>query len=491
MAYKRPPDEDEEPSPHANDFEKMLDESFQKNHRKLNPGDKVRVEVLSVGREHTIVSTGTIHDGFVPTAQLLDAEGKPRVKTGDTLDLYVTSARGQEILLSPSPTAKNLADNLSEAYAQRQVVEGRVDEVTKGGFRVTLLGKSAFCPVSQMDLKFIEHPEEYVGKKFEFHLTKFSEGGRDIVVSRRRVLEEERTRGLSLFRQERRPGDVFAGVVTRLEKFGAFVEIAPGVEGLAHISEISWSRINHPGDVLELGQPVSATLLRVEPDGDRLKISLTLKQSEAEPWRNLPAEVEAGRVLTGKVTRCMPFGAFVELFPGIEGLIPLSEMSHTKRVARSDEIVKEQELVTVMVKEVNPQAKRISLSLKDAGEDPWASVPDQFPVGRTLEGTIERREAFGLFIRLGEGVTGLMPKSKALENEKFAFDKVRPGDAIKVRISEVRATERRISLEFPDASGADDWRDFSAQTKKSMSAAPAVGSLGERLKAAMEKGTKK
>ena len=194
--------------------------------------------------------------------------------------------KGSDIQLSPNPTAKNLAEDLEDAFDKMLAVEGKVAEVCNGGFRVQLKGKLAFCPISQMDTRRIEQPEIYLGNRYEFKITKFEEGGRNIVVSRRKVLEEERELSLGAFTEERKPGDVVQGRVTRLEKFGAFIEIAPGLDGLAHVSELAWSRVGDPSEVLKVGQDVSVKILKIETlDDGKLRISLSLKQVGAEPWK--------------------------------------------------------------------------------------------------------------------------------------------------------------------------------------------------------------
>jgi len=362
MVFKRLHNDDED-SP-SSDFESLLQESLSKPERKVSVGDKIKAEVLSVGKDRVVVSTGTRFDGMVPANLLQDEKGLATVKTGDSVELYVTYVKGSEVLMSPNPTTQNLADGIQEAFASGMSVEGRVEAVNKGGFEVTIFGKSAFCPISQMDIKRIDTPEDYVGKKFEFKISQLT--GRNFVVSRRKVLEEGQGVALATFADQRKVGDVVTGTVTRLEPFGAFVEISPGLEGLVHVSELSWARVNDPKEVVSPGQVVTAKIVRLEQGERRLKISLSLKQDSGDPWNNLPAQIQSGRVVTGKVTRCMPFGAFVELHPGLEGLIPLSEMSSTKRVARADEVVKEGEEVAVLIKELNPGSKRISLSIKDA-----------------------------------------------------------------------------------------------------------------------------
>jgi small subunit ribosomal protein S1 len=349
--------------------------------------------------------------------------------------------------------------------------------------------KLAFCPISQMDTRRIETGEEYVGKRYEFRITQLSEGGRNIVVSRRKLLEEEREANAGSFLEEHKPGDVVPGRIARLEKFGAFVELAPGIDGLAHISELAWSRVGDPSEVVTVGQEVRAKILKIEPDeSGRVRISLSLKQVDGEPWDNPPDSIKEGQVIEGKVTKCMKFGAFVELSPGIEGLIPMGEMSYTKRVMRSDELVKEGEKVLVMVKSVDPETRRISLSLRDAGQDPWALVSQKFPVGTIVSGKIERREPYGLFVKLDDGIVGLLPKSKANERPEFPFEKLRVGDTAQVQVAELRLEERRISLDVPKDPGSDDWKGHLASQN---SGTGGFATLADKFKAAMEKKGKK
>ncbi|MCM2277360.1 MAG: S1 RNA-binding domain-containing protein [Oligoflexia bacterium] len=463
------------------EFARMLEASFKTPTKKLSPGDKIRGEILVAGKEEVFVSTGTMHDGIVARRDLLDAEGNFPHKVGDQLDLYVTQVRGSEIRLSPKPTAKNIAEDLEDAFDMMLPIEGRVAEVCKGGVRVNIRGKLAFCPISQLDLSRTETGEEFVGQKLEFLITQFSEGGRNIVVSRRKLLEEQRGLSQGSFLEEKHEGDIVPGKVMRLEAFGAFVEVAPGIQGLAHISELSWSRVATPHEAVSVGQELSFKILKIENKEGKLKISLSLKQAGAQPWDSLPLQIAPGQVLDGKVTRCMKFGAFVELVPGVEGLIPLSEMSYTKRVVRSDELVKEGERITVMVKEVNPETRRISLSLKDAGSDPWALVAQKFPVGAIFSGRVERKEPYGIFVKLEEGITGLLPKSKAAEHPEFPFEKLKVGDTATVQVAEIRREERRISLDVPKDPGSEDWKNYSEKSTGSF------GTLGDKLKRALEK----
>jgi small subunit ribosomal protein S1 len=245
--------------------------------------------------------------------------------------------------------------------------------------------------------------------------------------------------------------------------------------------------VGDPAEVVSVGQDVSVKILKIETNEGKLRIALSIKQSGVAPWDSVSSsgEIIEGQTIEGKVTRCVKFGAFVELKPGIEGLIPMSEMSYTKRVMRSDELFKEGDRITVMINNVDPEGHRISLSFRDAGSDPWALVSQNFPVGAIVQGKVERREPYGLFVKLEEGITALLPKSKAADRPEFPFDKLKVGDMVTVQIGEIRREERRISLDVPKDPGSDDWKGFVAQPSAA-DAGGGFGTLADKLKAAME-----
>ncbi|MCC7441267.1 MAG: S1 RNA-binding domain-containing protein, partial [Bdellovibrionales bacterium] len=286
---------------------------------------------------------------------------------------------------------------------------------------------------------------------------------------------ESRESRESAFVGQRQVGDVVKGRVQRVEAFGAFIEVAAGVEGLAHVSELSWTRVEDPNTVVKVGDEVQVKILKMEAHEGRMRISLSIKQVGGHPWDQLPATVSAGAVVTGKVTRTAKFGAFVEVAPGVEGLIPLSEMSYMKRVMRAEECVTLGETVNVKVISVDPAGRRISLSLKDAGADPWALAAEKYPVGSVVKGKVEKREVFGLFIRLEEGVTGLMPKSKALEDAEFPFDRIKVGAEVSVQVAEIQLSARRMTLQPPKDPESDDWKSHVAPRGASLGG---FGTLG-------------
>jgi len=367
----------------AEEFAKMLGESFRKTSRKLSVGDKIRGEILVLGKEDVFVSTGTQHDGVISRRDLLDKEGNCPYKTGDTIELYVTQVRGSDIRLSKNATDKNLAEDLEDAFDMMLPVQGRIVEVCKGGVRVNVKGKLAFCPISQIDVNHVENAEEYVGRSYEFRITQFAERGRNIVVSRRKILEEERDLNTGAFLEENKDGDVVQGKVVRLEKFGAFVELAPGVDGLVHISEIAWSRIGDPAEILQVGQEVTVKLLKRETVNGRVKLSLSIKQAmdkeamkassaaatelaKDDPW----AKFSVGMILTGKVTRKELYGIFVQIEPGITGMMHKSKALehpefHFEKVRGGDS-------VTVQIGEMKREERRISLDVPgDPHEHDW------------------------------------------------------------------------------------------------------------------------
>lgn len=371
------------------DFGSMFSESLKGSDKKLKVGDKIRGKILNLGSEEVFVTTGTRHDGVLSRKELLDADGNCQYKVGDITEVYVTMVKGDQIRLSKNPTDRNMAEDLKTAYSNNQPIQGRIVEVCKGGVRVNIKGKMAFCPISQIDSKHVENAEEYVGKSFEFKITEISEGGKNIVVSRRKLLDTEREVGTQNFLSETKDGDVVKGRVTRFEPFGAFIELAPGVEGLAHISEISWSRIGAPSEVLVLGQDVQVKVLKREVLNGRAKVSLSIKQTTDKPAREFDSAKAAGKaaealkddpfarfgvgqIFEGKITRKEPYGLFVQIEPNVIGLLHKSRTETHKEFQFDKKRVND--VVQVQIAEIKAGERQIALSLPgDASEDAWKS----------------------------------------------------------------------------------------------------------------------
>ena len=268
------------------------------------------------------------------------------------------------------------------------------------------------------------------------------------MVSRRDLLNEQIKEEQKLFLAKVAEGDVVQGRVSKLMPFGAFIELAPGVEGMAHISELSWSRVEKADEVVQTGDMVSVKLLKIETrEGDTPKISLSIKQVDANPWDSMGSAFKPGDQVMGKVVRLAAFGAFVELAPGVDGLVHISEMSHTKRVLRPEDVVQQGEQVQVVIKAIDQTTKRISLSIKDGMGDPWTGVSTKYIPGSVVTVALEKKETFGLFMNLEPGVTGLMPISNIRNASNSAdYDKLKPGDSAQVLVQEVDEDNRRITL---------------------------------------------
>jgi len=452
----------------------LLDAYEKEKKPRVHVGDKIKGEIIAIGKDTVFVDTGTKIDGVVDIEELLDAEHNLNYKVGDTLELYVMSIRSSGITLSRAISGVGGDHILEEAFEKAVPIEGKVKAQVKGGFEIELIKRRAFCPISQIDLKYVNTPEDYVGHSFEFIITEFEEGGKNVVVSRRVLLEQEQQKIKEAFYRDLVVGAVVDGRVTKLMPFGAFVEIAPGVEGMVPISEMGWSRTEKVEDILVVGQEIKAKIIVVSGE----KITLSLKQVSADPWDTVLERYKPGDKLRGKVMRLTNFGAFVELEPGIEGLVHISEMSYRKRVDKPEEVVNAGDFVAVMVKGIDTAKKRIALSIKEAEGDPWVDIPARYPIGKVFEGVIEKKEKFGWFITLEPGVTGLLPKSRIDKApDPGELDKLKPGMPLKIKIEEINTAERKMTLGLAET-GEEDWQQFS-------SGASVMNPLAAKLQKAM------
>jgi small subunit ribosomal protein S1 len=451
-------------------------------------GERIRGKIISVGKDTIYVDTGTKIDGVVEKNELADENGAVPYKEGDEIELYVASYDGSEIRLSKAVSGAGTLNMLRDAHENAIPMEGKVKGQVKGGYQVEIAERRAFCPISQIDLKPAGSPDQHVGKSYVFLVTQFEEGGRNIVVSRRELLKREQQKAISNFMDGLIVGAELEGRVTTVMPYGVFVEIFPGVEGLVHVSEVSWSRVEKPDEVLHTGDPLKVKVLAIEKGKKRnaVKISLSVKQITGDPWEQVEGRFQIGEKVKGKVVRCAAFGAFVEIAEGIEGLIHVSEMSYTKRVLKPEEIVQVGESIAVVVKEIDIPRRRVSLSLKDAEGDPWLDVPEKYRVGSLVNGTVERKEKFGYFISLEPGVTGLLPISKIKNSIKSGqIEKLKPGDTMVVLIEEVHPSERKITLGPGDAKDEEGWKEFAGGQQKKTSF------FGEKLQQALQKKTEK
>ena len=478
------PIDDEKNEEKEESFADLLDAYSPGIETEIRIGDKVRGKIISVGKDNVFVDTGTKIDGVVDKAELLGKDKELAFAEGDTLELYVVALSDEEIRLSKAVTGIGGVEMLKEAYNKAVPVEGKITETCKGGFRVEILQRKAFCPISQVDINFVENPSDFVGQNLNFIITTLEQNGKNIVVSRRALLAREQEESRKAFYATLKVDSIMDGQVTRTMPYGIFVRLADGVEGMVHVSELSWSKVAKPEEEVNIADTVRVKVIGIEPDKKpgMLKISLSMKQLSDDPWNSADLQFQEGDKIRGTVTRCANFGAFVEVAPGIEGLVHISEMSYTKRILKPEDVVSAGESVTVMVKEVDMEKRRISLSIRDAEGDPWVDVADKYTIGQALEGVLEKKEKFGFFINLEPGITGLLPKSKFGRSLKSSgLEKLKEGDPIPVIIESINSGDRKISLAPDNKEDERDWQTFADHSASSM------GSLGEKLQQAMSK----
>ena len=477
-------------------FAAMFEASESASQQDLRAGAKVRGTIIDITKDNVFVDTGSKVDGVASRDEFLDKEGNLSCAVGDTVELYVVNANNNEIVLSKAVSGAGGIEALQQAYENTLPVQGRVKSTCKGGYNVQIMGRRAFCPVSQIDAVYVEDPEAYVDKEFKFRIVTFEQNGRNIVVSRRKLLDEERQEAVERFQEEVAPGAVLEGTVTRIKPFGAFVELMPGLEGMVHVSELGWSRVGQPEDLVSVGETIKVKVISVETDKKKggLRIALSSKQASQDPWETVGEKLSKGDMVEGTVVRLAPFGAFVELLPGIEGLVHISELSYVQRVNKPEDVVSVGETITVKIKDIDLDARRIGLSLRDAQGDPWAEVDKNFAPGSNVTGVVEKRETFGLFVNVAPGVTGLMPKSlMSRAKDAKALESSRPGDEIQAVVQALDVNARKMTLAPEGLQEAEDenqdWRKEAAQyvqqPRTEASDSGGMNILGDKFKEAM------
>ena len=472
-------------------FAEMLAEQEEKEGKtaRFAPGQRVSVKIVAITSDTVFVSTGSKVDGVVDRAEL-EVDGELPYAVNDMVDLFVVNVSAQEVRLSKIVRGAGNIAILEDAREAALPVEGKVTAQVKGGYAVDIMKRRAFCPVSQIDLHPLQDAESVVGKTFPFLITRLEKAGRNIVVSRRVLLEKEQAEQIAKVVETMNPGDVVEATVTRLAPFGAFVELAPSVEGLIHISELCWGRVAQADEAVSVGDTVRAKILSLDKTDKGMRISLSVKAVTDDPWKNVASRLSIGDVINGKVVRTAPFGAFVELVPGVEGLVHISEFSYEKRVNKAEDMVAAGDTVAVKIKDIDEGQKRISLSMRDVAGDPWTNLPESIVADAEVTGTVARRAAFGLFVDLAPGITGLLPNGAVQSaSGRTSVGKLGAGDAIQVIVRSIDLAQHRISLGLPGeeaaSADADVEKNWKAHAPKP-APKPSVGSLGLALQAAMK-----
>ena len=412
----------------------------------LRRGDKVTGTVVHVTGTDIFVDIGGKAEALLEAAEMRNEDGEVEIHEGDTLTLYVAETRGETVRLSHKMALEARSrEAVREAYAEHMALEGRITSKRKGGFEVRFQsGQRAFLPLSQVELHHVpdEMLDDYVGKSFQFLITKYESDGRDLVVSRSQLLREERAQMREEVRSTIKEGQVREGTVSRIVDFGIFVDLG-GLDGLVHISEIQWGHTERPQDRFGPGDVVRVKVLRV--DHAKGTVGLSIRQVEGSPWDKVGEDFVEGGIYPGTVVRLEAFGAFVELIPGLEGLVHVSELSW-ERVKHPESVVQKRDKVTVKLIRVEIERQRLGLSIKQVGGDPWADIAAGWMRGQLLEGEVDKVAPFGVFVRVAPGISGLIPMSNLGMDQSAAHLAYQAGKKVTVEIDDVDMERRRIRL---------------------------------------------
>jgi small subunit ribosomal protein S1 len=432
-------------SPKEN-FAEMLDEFLDSKPR--FEGGVVKGIVLSIENEAALIDVGLKVEGRVPLKEFSAPGQASEVKVGDEVEVYIErfeTARGEASLSRERARREEAWEKLEQAYKDGERVTGVIFGRVKGGFTVDLDGAVAFLPGSQVDIRPVRDIAPLIGTDQPFQILKMDRRRGNIVVSRRAVLEDTRAEQRNELIANLHEGQVLEGVVKNITDYGAFVDLG-GVDGLLHVTDISWRRVNHPSDSLQIGQTVNVQVIRFNPETQR--ISLGMKQLEADPWEGVDAKYPVSTKFTGRVTNITDYGAFVELEPGVEGLVHVSEMSWTKKNVHPGKIVSTSQEVEVMVLDVDPEKRRISLGLKQCLDNPWDAFAEAHPEGTIVEGEIKNITEFGLFVELSGEIFGMAHLSDLdwVMSGEEALQKHNKGEIVKAKVLSIDVEKERIGL---------------------------------------------
>ena len=415
---------------------------------KLKPGAIVSGTVVEIRPDVVVVNAGLKSEGIVPIEQFRNEDGELEVKLGDEVKVALDAIEDGfgETKLSREKAKRSMVwDELEQAFEGQEAITGRINGKVKGGFTVDIRDVRAFLPGSLVDVRPVRDPAYLEGKDLEFKIIKLDRKRNNVVVSRRAVVESEHSEEREQLLEKLQEGAILHGVVKNLTDYGAFVDLG-GIDGLLHVTDMAWRRVNHPTEILSIGQTVKVQIIRINQETHR--ISLGMKQLESDPWSDIGTKFPIGKKIRGTVTNITDYGAFVELEPGIEGLIHVSEMSWTKKNVHPGKILSTSQEVDVVVLEVDPAKRRISLGLKQTLENPWEAFARNHPVGSTVEGEVKNKTEFGLFIGLEGDVDGMVHLSDLdwTRPGEQVIEEYNRGDVVKAQVLDVDIEKERISL---------------------------------------------
>ena len=438
----------------ASEFEAMFEESL----RAVKPGGVVKGRVVGITSTHVLIDVGYKSEGQIPIHEFTDRQGNVNVKVGDDVDVYFDSSESESGGIQLSRLrAENLKvwDEIEKAFNEGRGIEGLIVGKVKGGFKVDI-GIPAFLPGSHVDIRPNRNLDRFIGTKDRFAILKFNRMRGNVVLSRRELLEKERGELKQEILKILEEGVILEGVIKNITGYGAFVDLG-GIDGILHISDMSWGRISHPSEIVQVGETVKVVVLKFDTEKER--ISLGMKQLTPDPWQTVAEKYRIGTRVQGKVISIMDYGAFVELESGIEGLIHISEMSWTRKVTHPSKLLQVNQQVEVVVLNVDPGHRRISLGLKQVMDNPWEAARDKYPVGAVVSGPVRNITDFGIFVGIEEGIDGLVHISDLhwTKKVKHPSELYKKGDIVEAKVLGVNVENERFSLGIKQMT-PDPWK---------------------------------
>jgi len=427
-------------------FAQLFEESL-KTRDGIKESDIVRGEVIRISRDHVVIDIGYKSEGVIPLNEFIVINGVPQVRVGDKIDVYVENSENEQgnVILSKEKADKlKVWDEISQIAERGDLVEGVIVSRVKGGLSVDI-GVKAFLPGSQVDLRPIRNLDKLIGEKFKFKVIKFNKKRGNIVLSRRALLEKEREDLKKDTLNRLQEGAVLTGAVKNITDYGAFIDLG-GIDGLLHVTDLSWGRVQHPSEMLKVGDEVKVKVLKYDQANER--VSLGVKQMQDDPWLTVPAKYTTAMKVNGKVVALTDYGAFIEIEPGVEGLVHVSEMSWSKKLKKPSKILNLGDAVEGVILEVDPANRKISVGIKQLEANPWILLQEKYPIGAVIHGRVRNITDFGIFVGVEDGIDGLVHVSDLswTHRVKHPSELFQKGDEVEAVVLNVDVENERFSL---------------------------------------------
>jgi small subunit ribosomal protein S1 len=431
-----------------------MEEAMKQSATRFVQGEIVKGKIIEVRPKEVLVDIGYKSEGVISTNEFIDADA---IKVGDEIDVLIEKLENKEgtvVLSHEKAEFKKNWDKILTICNEGGRITGKVKSIVKGGLVVNV-GVEAFLPASQIDIITPRNLTEFVGNSYEFKVVKINQERQNIVLSRRELIEQERYEKRAHLLAEMVPGDIRKGTVKNITDFGAFIDLN-GIDGLLHITDMSWGRIGHPSEVLKVGQEIDVVVLDVNKEKER--VSLGLKQKMANPWDSIETKFPVGQKVKGKVVSLVPYGAFVQLEPGVEGLVHVTELSWTKRIAKPSDVLKQDQEIEAVVLGINREEQKISLGIRQLESNPWDNAAAKYPAGTRVKGKVRNLTSYGAFVELEEGIDGMIHVSDMSWTRKINHpsEVMKKGDEVEATVLEVDRPNQRIALGMKQL-GTDPW----------------------------------